>query len=308
MFVCFQDSSKAIHHILDDDYSAQDIVRCDLCDTPVPNMHCDICHINLCETCVEEHLSIMPQKHKMVSFENREYTIRYPKCQKHPAELCLLQCKDCNIPVCSTCISLGDHEQHEEERLVEIFTKKKELIKRDLQEYKNIYPKYQEASSNIPHLKEEVKRQSDQLITALNRQRESLVTEIDSIIESMRDEIHDMNAQQIVSIDKQEEEVHSTVKKVNENIRHLQNLQDSDKVSLVSDYNTKNAKFPILPADLQVTLPTCNFTPRTINREEIGQQFGLLSKTNIKKILVRLLDDEQTSTTQDSSDSLQEFN
>ena len=64
-------------------FCAQDVIRCDNCEKPVPTLHCELCEINLCKDldCVGEHL-----EHRLVSFEKRRFTIEYPYCNTHSPE------------------------------------------------------------------------------------------------------------------------------------------------------------------------------------------------------------------------------
>ncbi|XP_078335042.1 uncharacterized protein LOC111126598 [Crassostrea virginica] len=280
-------------------YSLQDVIRCDLCETPVPPKHCDICHIHLCEDCVGKHLSDQSKDHYIVPFRLRGIT---PKCTKHSTEVCKKLCTTCNIPVCHLCIASSEHKEHELEDILTLFETKRELMQKDLKDLeKSIYPKYQEAATNIPVQRADVNKCSQKLTTALDKQGEALHTEIDTIIQGMKSQIDDMDAQHISAIDQQVDAINRTIPEITQAIldlkRLLERLQDkldTSDVCLVSEYTSRTEEFRNLPAQFQVTLPT--FTPQEINREQIHQQIGSLSKLAITFLLdePRILTDIQT--------------
>ena len=96
----------------------QDVIRCDLCETPVPTRHCDICRIHLCEECEVKHISDESKEHVIVSFEIRGST---PKCSKHSTQICAQYCKKCNTPICALCFSSGKHKRHKKEHIATSF-------------------------------------------------------------------------------------------------------------------------------------------------------------------------------------------
>ena len=259
---------------MDPQHSAQDVLRCDLCETPVPPVYCDICFIKLCEPCVGIHISDQSKDHRIVPFEKRGSTTQ---CPKHSAKICELYCEQCNIPICALCVSSKGHNAHEVVDIFMILTKRKEAIKRDLQELEQfIYTKYQTAASNIPVQKADARIHSQKLTTILKKHGEALHREIDTIQHKIQSDIEDMVSQHLAFIDKQEKAIDHSITEIEQTILDLKKLLNTSDVCHVSKYKSKNEEFRRLPAQFQVTLPT--FTPQKINVEQIYQQLGFLSK------------------------------
>ena len=254
----------------------QDLIRCHLCETSLPSMHCDICHVHLCDVCEEKHLSDESKEHYTVPFKMRGLT---PKCEKHSTKICKLQCEYCGVPICAECAS-SEHEQHKKDTFIKSYSLKEELILRDLQELEYIiYPSYQEVASNIPLQRDDLSKHTQKLKVSLDTKAQTLHREIDTIIQKMQADIDEMNLNHLAAINKQETDINQTLKEMSQVILKLKNSLATSDVYFVSKYKSTNHQFKTLPTQLQVTLPS--FSPTKNVRERISGQIGSLSKLAI---------------------------
>nr|XP_022305361.1 E3 ubiquitin-protein ligase TRIM36-like [Crassostrea virginica] len=261
--------------------SAQDVVRCALCRDAVAPMYCNVCHTHLCKDCVEKHFSDKSKVHNVVPLEQFLSTLNYPKCPTHPIKQCELHCEQCDIPICSSCISSGKHIGHCFVDIFEDFESKKEVLRKDLQELeKYIFPKYQESASIFKTQKTDQRKHSQKLTAELNKQGEALDREINIIMQRKQSEIDSMNTQQLAAIEKQENETTKALNEIKQVIVHLKSLLETSDVSHVSKYKSRNGDFRKLPAKLKITLP--NFQPQRIDTKQLLKQFGSLSSLSIK--------------------------
>nr|XP_022305045.1 uncharacterized protein LOC111112038 [Crassostrea virginica] len=266
---------------MDPRYSAQDVVRCALCRDAVAPLYCNVCHTHLCGDCVAKHFSDKSKVHNVVPLEQFLSTLNYPKCPTHPTKQCELQCEQCDIPICTSCISSGKHIGHKQLEIFADFESKKEVLRRDLQELeKSIFPKYQESAAIIKTQKADQLKHSQKLTSELNIQGEALHREINTIIQRKQAEIDEMNAQHLAAIEKQEDETNKALHEIKQVIQDLKSLLDTSDVGLVSKYRSRIAEFRKLPHKLKISLP--NLLRQKINREELLKQFGFLSCLSIE--------------------------
>ncbi|XP_052679591.1 uncharacterized protein LOC128160328 [Crassostrea angulata] len=286
---------------MDPHSSAQDVHRCDLCETAIVHSYCDFCHVNLCKPCIGDHISDGYHKHIIVPFQERRSTLIYPKCETHPHKMCELQCKDCNnISICSFCTASEQHRGHIFVQISTVYKAQKETIEKDTEELVNtLCPTYEEIARDLENQLANLDGGYEKLTSAMSKQGEQWHREIDIVIKKMKTEISEIKVKHRDILQKHLNEIKQIQSLIKQTLSAINEIEKSTEVSPTIAYSSKIREFSKLPPKIQVSLPT--FIPKPIDREKLYSLFGQItplstateenvysliqSKTSVKEIL-----------------------
>lgn len=260
---------------MDQRNSAQDVVRCTLCKINLVQSYCEYCEIELCKPCIGNHISEEYDKHKIVLFENRKSTLIFPVCKTHSKEKCKGQCKSCNVFICAKCCLSEEHKGHNFIDLEDIYNSKKKEIERDTEKIKKIFsPTYEkirkELESEIAGLDEEYEK----LTAIMSKQGDEWHKEIDCIIKTMQNEINDIKLNHQDTLKKHLEEIRQIQFLIQTNLDELELELNSNIVSEIMGYRSRNKEYSQLPPKVHVSMPS--FCIKPINREQFRNLFGYI--------------------------------
>ncbi|XP_034305152.2 uncharacterized protein [Magallana gigas] len=260
--------------------SAQDVHRCDLCETAIVHSYCDICHVNLCVPCIGKHILDGYDKHKIVQFQERKSTLIYPKCRTHPHKICESQCMDCNnIFVCSSCMASEQHGRHKFKEITEVYKTKKEVIKMDTEELvNNISPTYEKITLDLENQLANLDEGYEKLTTTISKQGEQWHREIDITINKMKTEISEIKDKHRDILQKHLDEIKQIQSLIKQTLQALKEIEKSTEVSSTIEYSSKITEFSKFPPKVQVLLPT--FTPNPIDSEKLHRMFGQITPSS----------------------------
>uniref|UniRef100_K1QVW9 B box-type domain-containing protein n=1 Tax=Magallana gigas TaxID=29159 RepID=K1QVW9_MAGGI len=288
--------------------SAQDVHRCDHCETAIVHSYCDFCHVNLCKPCVVDHISDGYDKHKIVPFQERRSTLIYPNCGKHPQKNCELQCRECGTFVCSSCMASDQHKGHSFVEVTEVYKTKKDIIEKEANEYENsISPKYEKIVLDLENQLANLDGGYEKLTTTMSKQGEQWHREIDIVINKMKTEISEIKVKHRDILQKHLDEIKQIQSLIKQTLLAIREINTCTELAPTIKYSSKIREFSKLPPKVQVTLPT--FIPKPIDREKLYSLFGQItplstaseenvSSPNQPNTLVReLLDEPELVTT-----------
>ncbi|XP_078309551.1 uncharacterized protein LOC144617950 [Crassostrea virginica] len=285
---------------MDPDYSAQDVARCDLCNTAIAQSYCDFCHVKICKPCIGEHISDEYDKHKIVPIHQRKSTLIYPKCETHQNKTSECQCKDCNVFVCSHCMASSQHSGHKFLHLEELFTTSKKCIQNDKEELNNtIIPTYEEIIYELEMQITSLDGEYKKLTKEMSKQREEIHREVDMAINQMEEEIGEIKVKHRSILQKHLDEIKQLQSLMQQTLNALNEMEESNKVIPTINYSSKTEQFSKLPPKVNVSMS--KFIRKQIKKEELGDLVGKLTPFSIvleervftaKKPTVRELLDE----------------
>ena len=276
-FFIFRVSNKRVKNfVMNPSKSAQDVLRCHLCETPVPPLCCEVCDIYLCKVCAGEHILDESTRHFVVPIKQTLSALLYPKCLKHSSKNCELYCEQCTIPICVQCASSQEHRGHGFKDLLECVECKKEASQKDLQELKSsILIEHKEFASHIRNQKANLDKNLEEVNRAIDEHGEKLHKQVSDVVEKLKSDVVKKHQERIAALTKTEEQNAFTISDIEKCILGVQELQTSRDLGCVLEYKSRNEELRKTPPNLNVTLPT--FVAYDITNDKLNELFGSLT-------------------------------
>lgn len=113
---------------------SQDAIFFQLCPNPVEH-YCNMCHVDLCSSCIMIHTTDRTRRHEVVEFVHRREGLILPECTFHDKNRREMFCKDCNEPMCVLFVT-SNHRRQDITDIKEIIDVFKQRIIADVTDWK----------------------------------------------------------------------------------------------------------------------------------------------------------------------------
>ncbi|XP_062590275.1 tripartite motif-containing protein 2-like [Saccostrea cucullata] len=250
----------------------QDIICCQLCPNPVEH-HCNLCHVDLCPSCIAKHMADKSSEHEVVGYTSRKkHSFVLPLCPSHKNNRCETYCQDCDIPICIQCV-IGLHKKHEFTDISDILQEYKRQINSDAEELESIIlPRYRNidlgtTTADFDKVLSAIKEQEDKISKAVLKKSTQLTEEVSS----QKKEAIRQNKKGQSLAEKAEKEGNQIVKK-NKDI-----LRCYDATTILN-YQSRNVDFRKGPGLPSFSCP--KLLPGVIKENQIAEMFGFLQTNN----------------------------
>ncbi|XP_021357110.1 uncharacterized protein LOC110452762 [Mizuhopecten yessoensis] len=272
---------------------------CALCDSEDGvRWYCNDCQEILCVRCKETHTRGRKTKNDdvvSIGKANRQGDKPVPEvCKLHPGKLCDMFCSDCNLLLCSMCLS-KNHKQHNWKPFEDELSVKMELFKEHMTTLADKIANFNNATSERHRVNKTFKDTIDTTRKEVNSQRTKLKAEVDYIAEAVLAELSSLEKEESLLYKK---DIQRSEKNVEELTRLLEKTEvtDTSSVSIFETEMSLRKTLPLYDVNMKHVSPKHpSFITGSINRVLLTKMLGELhhgnqyEKTDIDSIHVQRL-------------------
>ncbi|XP_062611668.1 E3 ubiquitin-protein ligase TRIM9-like [Saccostrea cucullata] len=270
--------------------TAQEVINCDLCSgrkykNPV-ELVCKKCEVNLCRSCVGLHVSSDPSTlHDITGykFKNEMGHIKFPCCKLHGNKKCELRCKKCQISICSKCVALKDHADHELEEISAICEVHKSCLRRENKEYElYITPAYEKISSNLQSSIDNKKKSYEKVRDDIKRQGQRLHLEVEKSILALLNTANQMEKEDLNVLSKSLKAIHLRRHDIQLTVKENEKMETDNDAAKIMEYSSKISNLKRVPSLTE--LSTTSFVPQEVKSDVLANMCGfLIPSSEVKK-------------------------
>ncbi|XP_048776313.2 uncharacterized protein LOC125680659 [Ostrea edulis] len=251
---------------------AQEVITCDLCDNPTQQF-CNNCQIKLCVDCVNKHIQKLKNlTHDIVPFKNKQIRLVFSECKLHCNQKCEAHCRQCDVPVCMTCV-LGPHKGHNAIEMLKIVKNRKERIKKDTREMETVLiPKYRTKNAETESEISETTTRYEELEKSTEKLRAVWHQEVDFIFNKLRSLIKLTKDNHVSPLKTNHSKLGSFISDMIQTVEENKGIIESNNVSEVMNYKWKIMEYSNIPKDIQRKIPSLK--TNTIHGKELKIEIG----------------------------------
>lgn len=261
---------------------AQDVICCDLCPEKQTKNQveyvCKRCNLNLCTACVGLHVSSDPSSRHDITgykFKENDGCDNSISCEVHQNKKCELYCKNCKIPICTTCIASNLHTDHIFDEISDSCDRMKAFLREENEDLEgSIAPEYDRLISelqstitvykiNHENMTREIKNHASQLHSQLNTSMQKLLSNAQKM------EVEDMH--DLSNLLSKMQRIRSSIQA---DIEENEKLESGNDVVLLKErvHAAKAGKFRRVPPLIELTTPS--FRQPEVDAEMLSKLVG----------------------------------
>ncbi|XP_062587761.1 tripartite motif-containing protein 2-like isoform X3 [Saccostrea cucullata] len=250
--------------------------------------YCNSCHQQLCKPCRDQHLKIPENKnHEVVLYQQRRHQLPVMKCKIHPTKEIDIYCKDCNIPLCSKCSTMQEHQRHCFVDLETIYTDKFELCKKELSKIHNYFvPTSHDLQREVREDATEVKQIMDSIRTSMKAEAESLKNMVDTVLSENMEELNQIEQSLLEKLKSQEKTFDDYIAYLSDLVKEFQSYLSSTELTNFTTKLPENLKIKSIPETTKPVTP--EFSSAQYNKNDVAKLLGKVFKSDRKAELRRV--------------------
>lgn len=239
--------------------------------------YCNPCLRPICDQCRDKHLQNPETKnHEVVPYKQRRQQLPVEKCMVHSGEILDFHCKECDVPLCSKCLTKPSHQGHTFFDLSTLYADNCQTCLEKIDQIRqHLFP-------TSKHLQEETKTDA----TVIKKTMNSLRSELKAEATNFKSIVDMVTLEYIDQVNKLEESLTQDLRNQDKTYEdYILYLNKLIKYFFAYLSLTKLEDNPLISSSFQAVIKPI---PETSNLIPPVIEAGQFSKENIEKLFSRI--------------------